>query len=102
MINDKQKWDYRHANNPIPTDPLPLLMQNITFAKKGKALDIACGMGRNSLFMRDNGFVVDSVDISPFAISHLQNISNINPICADLDTFIFPRESYDLICNSFF
>ncbi|WP_104721566.1 class I SAM-dependent methyltransferase [Helicobacter mesocricetorum] len=102
MISDKEKWDYRHANNPAPTNPLELLVQNIIFAKKGKALDIACGMGRNSLFMRDNGFVVDSVDISPFAISHLQNLPNINPICANLDTFIIPKENYDLICNSFF
>ena len=102
MTSDKEKWDYRHANNQTPTNPLELLVQNIAFAKKGKALDIACGMGRNSLFMRDNGFIVDSVDISPFAISHLQNIPNINPICADLDTFIIPKESYSLICNSFF
>ncbi|AWI33317.1 class I SAM-dependent methyltransferase [Helicobacter apodemus] len=102
MTSDKEKWDYRHANNQTATNPLELLVQNIIFAKKGKALDIACGMGRNSLFMRDSGFIVDSVDISPFAISHLQNLPNINPICADLDTFIIPKKSYYLICNSFF
>lgn len=102
MISDKEKWDLRHQNNPIPNSPLELLSQNIAQAQKGRALDIACGMGRNSKFMRDNGFIVDSVDISTYAISSLENEVNINPICVDLDTFSIQKNHYDLICNSFF
>ncbi|MDY5615822.1 MAG: methyltransferase domain-containing protein [Helicobacter sp.] len=102
MIRDKEKWDLRHQNNPIPNSPLELLSQYITQAQKGRALDIACGMGRNSRFMRDNGFVVDSIDISTYAISSLKDEVNINPICVDLDTFSIPKNHYDLICNSFF
>lgn len=102
MISDKEKWDLRHQNSPIPDNPLELLKQNIALAKKGKALDIACGIGRNSKFMRDSGFIVDSVDISSYATASLQNEPNIHPICADLDTFVIPKNSYELICNSFF
>ncbi len=72
MIKDKEKWDLQHKINPLPDNPLQLLIENIHLAPKGRALDIACGMGRNSKFMRDNGFVVDSVDISSYAISKLQ------------------------------
>ena len=102
MISDKEKWDLRHQNSPIPDNPLELLKQNIALAKKGKALDIACGMGRNSKFMRDSGFLVDSIDLSSYAISSLENEANINLICADLDTFMIPKNNYELICNSFF
>lgn len=102
MIKDKEKWDLQHKINPLPDNPLQLLIENIHLAPKGRALDIACGMGRNSKFMRDNGFVVDSVDISSYAISKLQNEIDINPICEDLDTFKIPPHTYDLICNSFF
>ena len=102
IISEKEKCNLRNQNNPIPNSPLELLSQYITQAQKGRALDIACGMGRNSRFMRDNGFVVDSIDISTYAISSLKDEVNINPICVDLDTFSIPKNHYDLICNSFF
>lgn len=72
MQSDQDKWNLRHKNNPIPSEPLALLRQFITAAPRGKALDIACGMGRNSRFMRDCGFEVESIDISDFAITSLQ------------------------------
>ncbi|MBX7491345.1 class I SAM-dependent methyltransferase [Helicobacter turcicus] len=102
MQRDALKWDIRHRENPIPTRPLELLKTHIAKARVGKALDIACGMGRNSKFMRDCGFCVDSVDVSSYAISSLQGEKGINAQCVDLDTFKIPPCSYDLICKSYF
>lgn len=102
MDTDALKWNQKHKENPLTSTPLELLQKYIALANKGRALDIACGMGRNSLFMRDNGFCVDSVDISNFALEHLKSKENINPICADLDVFKITPCSYDLICNSYF
>ena len=102
MISDKEKWDTRHRENPLPTIPLELLCKHIQKAQVGRALDIACGMGRNSKFMCECGFNVDSVDISSYAIESLQGIKNLNAQCVDLDTFKIPPQSYDLICNSYF
>lgn len=102
MQSDAQKWDMRHRQNPIPNEPLALLVAHIAKAQLGKALDLACGMGRNSRFMRDCGFVVESVDISSYAINSLQGESGINASCVDLDHFKIPACSYDLICNSYF
>lgn len=103
MQSDALKWNHKHKENPIPSEPLQLLKHYIPQATlSAKALDIACGMGRNSRFMRDCGFCVESVDISDFAIASLQNESNIKAFCADLDTFKIPPNRYDLICNSYF
>lgn len=102
MIDDKEKWDLRHKENPPIKTPLKLLEDFISLANPNKALDIACGMGRNSLFMRDCGFCVESVDISSYALDSLQNQPNITPILADLDCFKIPPNQYDLICNSYF
>lgn len=102
MISDKEKWDTRHRDNPLPTIPLELLCKYIQKAQVGRALDIACGMGRNSKFMLDCGFNVDSVDISSYAIESLQGIKNLNAQCVDLDTFKILPQSYDVICNSYF
>lgn len=105
MQSDQVKWDTRHQENPIIGEPLEILKKYITHItpkENPKALDIACGMGRNSRFMRDCGFCVESVDISDFAITSLQNEHNIHAFCADLDTFKIPPQSFDLICNSYF
>ena len=102
MESDALKWDMRYKESPAPIKPLELLRVYIAKAKVGKALDIACGMGRNSRFMRDCGFSVESVDISSYAINALQGESGINTQCVDLDTFRIPICSYDLICNSYF
>ena len=105
MQSDQTKWNLRYQENPFPNQPLDLLKQYITRIqpqKNLKALDIACGMGRNSRFMRDYGFYVESVDISNFAIHSLQNEHNIHAFCEDLDTFKIPPHHYDLICNSYF
>lgn len=104
MQADATKWNLRHQQNPIIGQPLALLRKFIPQQPQAnsKALDLACGMGRNSLFMRDCGFYVESVDISHFAITSLQNERNIHAFCADLDTFRIPPQSYDIICNSYF
>lgn len=105
MISDKEKWDKKHKENPPNTTPLELLKNYIHLAQDCEykvALDIACGMGRNSYFMRDNGFVVDSIDISSTAIESLKNQHNINAICVDLDDFIIEENKYALVVNSFF
>ncbi|CAM2774424.1 class I SAM-dependent methyltransferase [Helicobacter burdigaliensis] len=102
MIKDKIKWNEKYSKNNTPGSPLELLVDFIQKAKKGKALDIACGLGRNSLFMRDCGFIVDSIDISDIGLENLQNEPNIHTFCEDLDDFNIPRDSYHLICNSYF
>jgi len=45
--------------------PTPYLKKNIKlFPKKGKVLDIGCGNGRNSRYMLDQGYRVDSIDMA--------------------------------------
>lgn len=105
MQSDQVKWNIRYQENAVVGEPLRILKKSITHIipqDNPKALDIACGMGRNSRFMRDCGFCVESVDISDFAIASLQNERNIHAFCVDLDTFKIPPRSFDLICNSYF
>jgi len=64
----------------------------------GKALDVACGNGRNSVFLAPKGFVVDAVDISKVAIDQLAGTHpNINVICTDLDTWNIQPNHYERI-----
>lgn len=102
MISDKIKWDEKYTQSSTLNPPLELLKTFIQKAHIGKALDIACGLGRNSLFMRDYGFIVDSIDISIVALKNLEKEPNIHTFCKDLDDFKISKNSYHLICNSYF
>ncbi len=98
MQADKERWNHKYANFPMPNHVSKILKNHIVHAKVGRALDIASGPGRNSLFMAEQGFEVDAVDISDTALSYIQDKKNIRTVCADLDTYELDK-GYNLIIN---
>lgn len=97
---DQIRWNSRYLNGLGGNDPSPILKTYWRHATCGNALDIACGNGRNSIFLAEKGFVVDAVDISTVATSNLSGRNpNINVICTDLDTWDIPQNRYALIIN---
>jgi len=100
MEKDREKWNARYMENPGGAEPSPVLKRFWSLASVGNVLDIACGNGRNSIFLADRGFAVDAVDISTVATAHLAGTRpDINVICADLDSWSIPRNRYTLIVN---
>ena len=81
----------------MPSDTSDLFPANKNLDNSGTALDIACGMGRNTHFLVDNGFLVDAVDLSDYALSKVREHENINKIETDLDTYQLETDMYDLI-----
>ena len=70
----------------------------------GRALDIACGSGRNALFLAEKGFEVTAVDISPVALARgaqraRQKSLSISWQQADLENYSPDPAAYDLIVN---
>ena len=74
----------------------------IKYIKGKDALEIACGSGRNSIFLAKNGFNVTALDISDIAIETLNNqkIENIKTKIVDLENYIPQENSYDLIVKT--
>ena len=76
-MDDRTRWDARYREGAYSQRPWPsdFLQQNIqTVANNneqspGWALDLACGAGRNSVFLADYGFATQGVDISAAAIA---------------------------------
>lgn len=94
------KWDSKYIENLGSSDPSLILKDYVELASCGNALDIACGNGRNSIFLAKHGFIVDAVDISTIATKHLSGSNpNINVICQDIDDWIPPQNRYDIIVN---
>lgn len=99
---DKDKWNKKYNNTPElleDREASKKLIEVIEKIKGKKALDIACGGGRNSIYLANKGFEVDAVDISEVALETLdkKNIPNITTKIVDLDNFIPEKNSYDLI-----
>ena len=68
---DRRKWNKRYAAGAYATRPAPSawVQQWLPDAPVGRALDVACGLGRNARFLAQADFAVDAVDISSEALS---------------------------------
>ena len=68
----------------------------------GRALDVACGAGRNALFLTQAGYRVDAIDISPVGLNMARNKATDQGLCInwieqDLDQPYQFDTDYDLI-----
>ena len=79
-MDDRTRWDARYRNGAYAERPWPstFLEQNIVALPSSggdgshghdKALDLACGAGRNSVFLAQHGFTTQGIDISAAAIA---------------------------------
>ena len=91
---DRTKWDARYEKDLGDFEPSAIVKRYWHIAPRRRALDIACGNGRNSLFLADHGFSVDAVDISTVATTHLMGRHpGIRVICQDLDAYTIAPQS---------
>ncbi len=106
--HDKERWDSKHTAEHEPGEPAAFLRQIFQPGpweiQPGRALDIATGKGRNALFLAEQGFTVDAIDISEVGLQQAQRQAEkqgltLNWIQADLASFEFPDSAYDLILN---
>lgn len=100
MDKDRQKWNIKYQKNTEPKTPSDIVVKYHKSAPKGVALDLAAGAGRNALFLADQGFEVDAVDISDVAVDQLTGRHpKVNAVLADLDTYRIIPERYSLILD---
>ncbi|MEA1920174.1 MAG: methyltransferase domain-containing protein [Campylobacterota bacterium] len=97
--SDKQRWNERFVNFPMPSHPSKIVIDNLKHVQGKKVLDIACGTGRNSHYLLELGFDIDAVDLSDYALNALHGNSRLTKIEADLDTYAIQKERYDLMLN---
>ncbi|MCX5902063.1 MAG: class I SAM-dependent methyltransferase [Proteobacteria bacterium] len=104
---DKEKWNERYKDTSSDNGPASLLLDNAHLFAKGKALDVAMGLGNNAFFLAAQGYAVTGVDISSVAVTRAaehakKNGLTIQALEADLAEFPIKDENYDLIVNFYF
>lgn len=107
--NSLLKWDNRFRNEAcvLGKDPSRYLVDNlaliISLIPGTKALDIACGEGRNSIFLAKMGFQVFGLDISAAGLEKGRQWMEREGVSIDFRAANFEQfeftEQYDLILN---
>lgn len=103
---DREKWDRRYRDGAYPDrlHPSALLEKWIDQVPVGRALDVACGAGRNALYLASRGFSVDAVDISGAALARARDTArqsgvDVNWLEHDLDLPLALHGRYQLVLN---
>ena len=101
---DREKWDQCYAGGAYEprTYPSPFLVERLPELPRGRALDLACGAGRNALCLAEAGYEVEAMDISEVAIERARAGARERGLevdwrVDDLDGFEPPPGRFDLI-----
>lgn len=87
------------------TAPHSEVLAAMPYLNGGKALDVGCGSGRNTLFLNNRGFDVTAWDINPASLARLEeiiraeNLHGIHPSQQDLNQHRF-NGAYHLVLST--
>ena len=75
--SDRDRWDTRHmAADEADPPPSEFLVEYAShLPTTGRALDVACGRGRNAVWLARRGLTVDAVDISSIALAKAMSLA---------------------------
>jgi SAM-dependent methyltransferase len=109
MKAEREKWEAKYKAGEYSHDgpPSSLLRRWLPALPRGRALDVATGLGRNALFLARAGYQVDAIDVSPTGLREAARRAKlarlrVRWIAADLDTFRLAQSRYDVVVNAFF
>ena len=100
---DRQGWDERYRATELVwgAGPNRFLVDEVTGLMPGTALDVACGEGRNAIWLAQNGWQVVGVDFSAVGLDKAHRLAAKSGVTVewaqgDLTTWE-PPDTYDLV-----
>ena len=102
---DRSDWDARYAGCELVwgAEPNCLLAAELGCVEaRGSALDLACGEGRNAIWLAARGWRVTAVDFSEVAIERARRLAarqgvRVEWLCGDVTAFEPPRGAFPLV-----
>lgn len=97
-------WDERYASMPSVwgAEPNRWVAEQLADLPPGTAIDLACGEGRNAVWLAGRGWKVCAVDFSPVALEKGRELERRNPSVVAIDwiardvTEFLPPDPVDL------
>ena len=97
-MTGRHGWNVKHSKAARHQRPSVFLEEVLASLPKGRVLDIASGFGSNAIFLAENGFDVEALDWSLFALRHLRSrCPDVRCIACDLTRYPLPRDRYDVV-----
>ena len=101
---DRGEWDRRYAGSELlwTAEPNRFLVSEVTELPPGRALDLACGEGRNAVWLAERGWQVTGIDFSEVAIEKARRLARarrveVEWLVADLLQYLSPPEAFELV-----
>ena len=93
--NKQHQWNERYSSEELVwgIEPNRFLAEELGDAEPvGRVLDLACGEGRNAIWLAERGFEVTAVDFSEVAIERARGLAgrrgvDVEWICADVTSY---------------
>lgn len=111
-MDSQEKWNSKYKNrltNNVPPEPNKRLLMMSGYLSEGEALEIACGLGGNSIFLAEMGYEVTAFDISDVAVDFVQeraagNKLNITVKTADLtkEKSVLSGRKYNIVVLTYY
>ncbi len=102
-------WDERYRNRrEAERQPANFLVRHVDLLpRRGRALDVAMGTGRNALYLASLGYEVTGIDVSPLAVERCRQTAEdrglrIEAVCANLESYPLLRETYSVVANLYY
>mgnify|MGYP001192964140 CR=1 FL=1 len=101
---DRHAWDARYATTGLlwGEEPNRFLVTETAGLSPGRALDLACGHGRNAVWLARNGWDVTGVDFSEVGLGKARDLAagqgvEVEWVAADLNDYEPEPAAFDLV-----
>ena len=101
---DRDDWDARYASEELVWSAAPnqFLVSEIAGLTPGRALDVACGEGRNAIWLAERGWTVTAFDFSSVALDKARRLGAARGVTvawelADVTEYTPATSQFDLV-----
>jgi len=109
---DCRRWDEKYAGIAFQSalPPSGFVAAELTGLRPGRALDLAAGHGRHTVWLAEQGWRVTAVDFSRVGLDQARRLSaargvddgRVDWVVADLDDYQPARAAFDLVLMAYF
>jgi SAM-dependent methyltransferase len=103
-IINRGRWNLKHREAEYLGEPASFLVECRPHLAPGRALDLACGLGANAIYLAEQGFAVEAFDWSFEGLRKLTARARdkrlgIGAVACDVTNYPLPRERYDVVLS---
>ena len=101
---DSRQWDERYGGDELvwSSTPNQFLVTGVDGLPVGRAVDLACGEGRNAIWLAEQGWTVTGVDFSPAGLAKAERLAalrgvDVTWIESPVEHWTAPPGGFDLV-----